>query len=75
MNNISIVNGNSRSETSSLSPSDVTTDGATSHSAKPQSAGQAAGYSHSTKLPQDDSQVAGYRGEEEEREAVMEGQP
>ena len=54
----------------------MTTDEATSHSAKPQSAGQAAGYSHltnpakyagqvigyshSTWLSKDDSQVAGY---------------
>src|SRR5450759_5048153 len=48
---------------------DRTTDEATSHSAKPQSAGQAAGYSHSTdkttshptKQPKDGCQVVGYK--------------
>jgi hypothetical protein len=52
-----------------LTVSDKTADEATSHSAKPQSAGQAAGYSHSTDgttshstwLSKDDSQVAGYK--------------
>ena len=39
---------------------DETTDEITSHSAKPQNAGQAAGYSHSTRPSKDDSQVAGY---------------
>jgi diaminopimelate decarboxylase len=44
---------------SPLSNFDGTTDEATSHSAKPQSAGQAAGYSHSTKHDEG-VQVAGY---------------
>ena len=39
---------------------DGTTDEATSHSAKPQSAGQAAGYSHLTRPSKDDSKVIGY---------------
>jgi len=41
--------------------SDGTTDGTTSHSAMPpENSGQASGYSHSTRLSKDDSQVAGY---------------
>ncbi len=39
---------------------DGTTDKTTSHSAKPQSTEQAAGYSHSTRPSKNDDQVAGY---------------
>jgi DNA polymerase-1 len=55
-----VASKNDGALTRSPSPSDETTDGTTSHSAKPQSTGQAAGYSHLTKLSNNDSQVIGY---------------
>ena len=44
-----------------LRPADETTDEAPSHLAKLHKPQQAIGYSHSTRLPKDDSQVAGYQ--------------